>query len=237
MYKTFVFFILALCMLGGCISSEPILLYGSGNRKKNKSYTLGQAMKATPGSPLISGTAVVTKITYQSEMDYQPPNVDAKSNQPKITKGMKFEVWGRLQNDTSKLIIYNGNYTNGIIISRDGYVYKGWISMNRSMPGAVMGEGEFTKEKLFEFVSATPNQEAFKAEVLLTNVSGNKLSLTYNEYGNPTNNKVTKTDDLIFDVSSNKIIEYKDLKIEVMSISGNEVQYKVVSDGGGSWIR
>jgi hypothetical protein len=236
MFKKYLVASVIFSLLSGCLTSEKVLLYGSGIRKKSKNYTIGETLNAKVGSPLFSGKTLVNKISYESNLDYQPPNAGASNFQSKITKGMKFEVWGRLQRDTSKLIIYNGNFSNGIIIDREGYVHKGWISLSQTLPGAVFAEDEFTKEQLFKFVESVPNKEAFKAEMIFNSLDGNKLNVSYNEYTNPSG-KPSKTTDLNFEVSPNKIIDYKDIKIQVLSVSGNEIQYKIISDDGLNWVK
>ena len=206
----------------------------------SKNYDLGKIYVVNVGEPIIEIRKDKIIPAFHVTSNYLPPGLGAGGvcKMPEIKKDMIFNAIYQCPEDGT-YIIHNKEYEEMAKCSADPYeksiclnidengdIIHGWISKNGDVAqfqGSNWQKNIFQKTKEGQLVEGS-----FKAEIVYSGFSGKIIKAIYREYVD-NYARSAFSQELQWDITNNPIIGYKDIKIEVISLTP-EFKVKVLKD-------
>jgi hypothetical protein len=214
----------AVVIAAGCATKTPLMVPFRPDPVISRNYELGQVQSATVGEPIITIGSGRRVPVYTALYDYTPPNALP------IRTGMKFHVVGTLGGD--QWVVKNGSYniSHDLVVDRDGFL-QGW----HPRVGAPANIGDLQKPLFSRSEEILEDGKAFRAEIVYSGISGTTLNATYREYVNDLA-RPAFAQQLQYEVSQEREIAFRTIRLEVLRATNSQIEFKVVSDGGLPWI-
>lgn len=184
---------------------------------------------------------IIKKVTlstpaYRSNIDFELP------------KGSKMDIIGPLKVRAKDYYFYCGTTDSGIVIGNSTISYTGGDVIEIYNDGYIRNGACLVKDKklyaywrgnyknIAHFEPETYIEEKYSDnsyEIIYTGKRANEIIITVIEkFKGATKFK----QDYTFDISSDNIISYKGLKIEVLQANNSNIKYKVINDDDLSWV-
>lgn len=222
--------------LVGCttpMQREDSTLLGSEN-VKDKNYLIGKSLSATVGDPMVKFQDYWTTTSEKSVATFSK-KVTLKGGPVEVTAiaGKQYPIAGTVIQDGVRYTLVNVGHL--IMVKPDGTIRDRvaaahtnnelimvvW-TMSISDPTVIV-----SKETIMQ-VDSRKGYENF--ELLYTGLSSGAINITYREFSPDGLARVAFFQNLTYPVSS-KTISFKKFKIEVESVSSENIKFKVLEDG------
>lgn len=223
-------------LVSGCSSPaknwQPYVSSASIETRVDRSFELNKEIKTATGNPMI--ISVYTK----GYMTYKPTApIIAWRNAPITNLDTRYATKVDWQpayyypGDDGDYVLTSKSYYKGvigIIANKDGTVPEKPV-MRIDKKGSDKRRALKTyKKDLFttEFMPLD-SQSSYNYELIYSGKGGNVINITYREYvGNMVKDAFTQN--LTYDISKSKIIQFKSTKMEVVSANNSGIQFKVL---------
>lgn len=201
-----------------------------------RAYEIGAVQGASVGEPLFE-----VETAEQVPMFEAVRSIAAGRNifggWPPIRRGEVFKAALRNDGDGSYVIVPiqpSSRWTQGvgIVVAVDGSVL-GWSGPR----GGVERDPErFGGEPVFEPVEGVLEQEgAFRAQIVYSGLDGGTLHAVYREYAGDFI-RPAFSQNLQYDLDESNTLSFRTVRIEVISATNTEIEYRILSDGDLPWL-
>jgi hypothetical protein len=214
--------VLLLILVSACapgfqpLSPRPVVL---------KNYEIGEIRSATVGDPIFRVQQAREVPTFIVLRDQRVPGL-AKP----VQQGMQFVAIGR---DSA------GNFR----LSNSAYDVDGWFIVTPE--GAIVGfnpsnairPSRLTLDQpLFRRETEIGNQPgAFTAELIYSGLANNIVRAVYREYVDDLA-RPAFSQELQYDLSADRIIAYKSIRVRVLEATNSAIRYEVLEDSDLPWL-
>ncbi len=212
-------------------------------KETSKNYKIGEVTTTNTGSPMVT----YKKLQYK-EPEYFEPVKTFSSNNIIFETDDRLEVFATLEDGEKvtrsekfsphvTLVIPNDGVmlSNAIINQFSQQTNKnqktlrnnGWYSYPQNVQ---IINNTWPEGKLFDLKKAkVPTRNSFMYELIYSGNEGKNISLTYREY---TDNLIRSafSQKLNYNLENDSIIQFRDLKIKIISFSNSNIVYQVLGD-------
>lgn len=224
-------------------------------RELLKSYTLGTTYYKTIGDRMMLFKYGKAYITFEAKETY----LSDDPKYPSVTKGGAWVAWF---GDRDEIIILREKsnwraykargwyYDWGLRLKKSSKVKeKPWVAVFINNPSVYLADFTkyeksrklWSKDKLDIFKLSDEKyysgDDLFLAELLYTGREKDTVFLLYREYTGKGMARTPFYQDLRYNIEESSIINFKSLRIEVLTATNEGISFKVVSDGDVPWMR
>ena len=229
------FCLIAASQLVGCttpMQREDSTLLGSEN-VKDKNYSIGKSLSATVGDPMVKFQDYWTTTSEKSVATFSK-QVTLKGGPLEVTllPGKQYPIRGTVTQEGVTYTLVNATHLimvkpDGTIRDRVGFASGDGVglvvwTMTISDPTVIV-----SKETIRQ-IDSRKGYENF--ELLYTGLSSGAINITYREFSPDGLARIAFFQNLTYPVAS-KTISFKKFKIEIESVSSDNIMFKVLEDG------
>lgn len=225
--------ILLLSLTVGCVSAmKPV----TSTPEQLSSFKIGEQQEALLGDPMVYRIDALVGVGYIAVTDYQPPSDFAGTlSVPMIKKGSEWTVIGKLDDGTA--ICQNDSFPHPIAGDGTVVVWEYCLAVNKNgipygytacRPDQAYVRAWPQPNNFLKRVEKTYRRGAFKQELIYNGKSGSTIRLSYREYKDDFA-RPAFFQDLSYDLSEEKIIGFKGMKIEVNEATNSLIRFIVKS--------
>ncbi len=228
--------------LFGCASSIPFQAV-SPIKRAGTSYTIGQSITVSTGTPLLTVYNKYVVPAYTPKYSFQPPNAGIWS-MPPITPG---QIWVVKYSIEGNYVVFSPSHRAdiGIEIRPNGELGndKAWVSalvlpQHQGAVRMLQSEWKVPDPQLFieSELDSPPQKNSFKAELIYSGVMNNVVILSYREY---VDNFARPAfyQEMKYDLKESNEIAFRTLKLKILEANNNQISFVVLDDGGLPWIK
>jgi hypothetical protein len=211
---------------------EDSTLLGSEN-VKDKNYSIGKSLSATVGDPMVKFQDYWTTTSEKSVATFSK-QVTLKGGPLEVTllPGKQYPIRGTVTQEGVTYTLVNATHLimvkpDGTIRDRVGFASGDGVglvvwTMTISDPTVIV-----SKETIRQ-IDSRKGYENF--ELLYTGLSSGAINITYREFSPDGLARIAFFQNLTYPVAS-KTISFKKFKIEIESVSSDNIMFKVLEDG------
>jgi hypothetical protein len=187
-----------------------------------RNYEAGAERSATVGEPIFRVQQASEVPVFVVGTDYRVPGTRVP-----IPAGTRFV--GRSRNPAGDILAETAEPYRMYVISADGARY--------GLPtGAGARVGWFKDPSPFRRLTDIGDQPgAFTAELIYSGLAGSVVRAVYREYVDDLA-RPAFSQELQYDLSADRTIAYKSIRIRVIEATNSLIRYEVVSDDGLPWL-
>jgi hypothetical protein len=189
-----------------------------------RNYTIGAQHSANVGEPIFRVQQAREIPTFVTEYDYRP-----RGSRRTVERGTQFMAVAR--DAKGKLRLSNLTYdpVGRFMVSPEGDHVS--FQLAGSTPQALTLD-----QPLFRAVTEVGNQPgAFTAELIYSGVANNIVRAVYREYVDDLA-RPAFSQELQYDLSGDRVIAYKSIRVRVIEATNSTIRYEVTSDEGLPWL-
>ena len=223
----------AIALLAGCAPSRVAV---QPETTQITSYQLGQVQEGNTGDSIVRVARAFSRPTFSPLREVTPPEAGIAGQMPVLEPGQEWEAVYRYTDDGS-YALQHSNIPEDIAlhILPDGTVGEGWLSLR----SAILPEQNQKKwprsSPLFKRVTGNLQQGSFQAELVYSGKSNDVVKLIYREYLDGIA-RPAFTQELEYDLKESNEIRFKSILVEVLEATNSGIRFKVVDDGGLTWL-
>jgi len=223
--------------LGGCstpMQREDSTLLGSKN-VKNKNYLIGNSISVTVGDPMIKFQDFWNTTSEKSIATFSN-TITLKGGPLEVTAliGKQYPIVGSITQEGITYTLVNVGAAF-IMVKPDGTI-RDRVAVSQNLKDLIMVVWTMSisdptvlasKETIMK-IDSRKGYENF--ELLYTGLSSGSINITYREFSPDGLARVAFFQNLTYPVAS-KTISFKKFKIEIESVSSDNIMFKVLEDG------
>lgn len=195
-------------------------------------YEIGVVQRAALGEPIFHLHAAGRVPTYVVAQNFTVLQTPLMGVPTELRQGMVFRAFRSATNGDLILVSEEFSPEVGILVDPAGTVTGGFVDS----AGRITVRGEWPSEPIFKAVEDQAEQiGALRVQLLYSGVKGGTVRAFYQEYMNGLRRSAF-AQELRFDLESSRTITYRGIRIEVLRADDAEIEYRVLEDGGLTWL-